>query len=86
MDRQVIRTTAGRMFRSEDLEPNEREISAKLLRENPTMGMPYMVRCNWCHEMIVLFRDEDIGVFERTRRGWRCTKCDEHAASQEVRF
>ena len=86
MDRQVIRKTAGRMFRSEDLDPNERETSAALLRANPTVGMPHMVRCNWCHEMTVLFRDEDRGVFERTRRGWRCTKCNEHAASQEVRF
>jgi len=86
MDRQVVRNTAGRIFRSEDLQKNERETSAALLRENPTVGLPHMVRCNWCHAMNVLFRDEDIGVFERTGRGWRCTKCDEHAASQEVRF
>jgi len=86
MDRQVVRDTAGRMFRSEDLDPNERETSAALLRENPAIGLPHMVRCNWCHQMKVLFRDEDLGVFERTRRGWRCKKCDEHASSQEVRF
>ena len=86
MNRQIIRDTAGRMFRSDDLLGDEKETSAELLRANPTLGNPHMVRCNWCHEMTVLFRDEDLGVFERTRRGWRCKKCDEHAASQEVRF
>jgi len=85
-NRQVIRDTAARMFRSEDLDPAERETSAGLLRANPAFGLPHMVRCNWCHEMTVLFRDEDLGVFKRTVRGWRCTKCDEHATNQEVRF
>ncbi|MGZ8811851.1 MAG: hypothetical protein ACXW29_11995 [Thermoanaerobaculia bacterium] len=86
MERQSIRETAGRMFRSDELNPDERETSAALLRANPELGNPHMVRCDWCYEMSVLFRDEDRGVFERTRRGWRCTKCNEHALSQEVRF
>jgi len=45
-----------------------------------------MVRCDWCHEAQVLFRDEEKDAFTRTGRGWRCATCDNHAASQEVRF
>jgi hypothetical protein len=86
MDRQIIRDTAGKVFRSDELAANEKETAAELLRSNPTFGNPHMVRCNWCHETTMLFRDEDQGAFKRTARGWRCTKCDEHAASQEVRF
>ncbi|GAC1437302.1 MAG: hypothetical protein NVSMB68_09210 [Thermoanaerobaculia bacterium] len=86
MDRQVIRDTAGRVFRSDDLVGAERENAAQFLRDNPALGNPHMVRCPWCHETTMLFRDEDLGVFIRTRRGWRCTPCDDHAASQEVRF
>jgi len=86
MDRQTIRETAGRMNRSEDLAPNEKESAAEFLRANPTLGNPHMVRCDWCHQATVLFRDEDKGTFSRTHRGWRCTTCNDHAASQEVRF
>jgi hypothetical protein len=86
MDRQMIRDTAGRMHRSDDLARNEKEAVAEFLRANPTLGNPHMVRCDWCHETTVLFRDEDQGVFTRTPRGWRCTTCNDHAASQEVRF
>lgn len=74
------------MLRSEDLAGSERENAAKFLRENPALGNPHMVRCRWCHVMTMLFRDENGGVFARTRQGWRCTACDELAASQEVRF
>ena len=86
MDRQAIRDTAGKVSRSDDLATNEKGTVTDYLRANPTLGNPHMVRCDWCHETAVLFRDEDQGVFTRTHRGWRCTKCDDHAASQEVRF
>lgn len=86
MDRQIIRETAGRVLRSEGLAASERENAAEFLRANPTLGNPHMVRCDWCHETTMLFRDEDLGGFTRTLRGWRCTACDEHARSQEVRF
>ena len=86
MDRQMVRETAGRMLRSEDLAVNEKQAASDYLRANPTLGNPHMVRCDWCHEAMVLFRDEDTSAFIRTARGWRCTTCDDHAASQEVRF
>jgi Cysteine-rich small domain len=86
MDRQVIRETAGRVHRSEDLTGSEKELAAEFLRENPALGNPHMVRCDWCYEKTMLFRDEDMGTFTRTRHGWRCTACNEFAASQEVRF
>lgn len=86
MDRQAIRDTAGRVLRSDDLARNEKESVAEFLRANPALGNPHMVRCDWCHETTVLFRDEDLGVFTRTARGWRCTKCNNHARNQEVRF
>jgi hypothetical protein len=86
MDRQVIRETAGRVARSEDLEGSEKQNAADFLRENPLLGNPHLVMCDWCHATTMLFRDEDLGAFTRTPRGWRCTKCDEFARSQEVRF
>lgn len=86
MDRQIVRETAGRMLRSEDLAESEREKAAEFLRENAALGNPHMVRCDWCHETTMLFRDEDRGAFTRTVRGWRCNTCDENAASQEVKF
>jgi Zn-finger protein len=86
VDRETVRVTAGRMLRSEDLDGRERENAAEFLREHLAPGNPHMVRCDWCHETLMLFRDEDMGSFTRTERGWRCTKCDEHARSQEVRF
>ena len=86
MDRETIRDTAGRVLRSDDLAESEKETASAFLRENPTLGNPHMVRCDWCHETTMLFRDEDKGAFTRTARGWRCTKCNNHAANQEVRF
>ena len=86
MDRQTIRDTAGRVLRSDDLAANERETAAAYLRENPAMGNPHVVRCDWCHETQVLFRDEDKDAFTRNGRGWRCGTCNNHAASQEVKF
>jgi len=86
IDREAVRATAGRMLRSEDLGDRERENAAAFLREHTASGNPHMVRCDWCHATRMLFRDEDMGGFTRTVRGWHCTKCDEHARSQEVRF
>lgn len=75
------------MFRSDDLSGAEKEDAAAFLRANPTLGNPHMVRCPWCHATTMLFRDEtDDVTFSQSGRGWRCLKCDEHAASQEVRF
>ena len=86
MDRQIVRETAGRVLRSEEMAASERENAAEFLRQNPALGNPHMVRCGWCHVMTMLFRDEDAGAFARTPHGWRCTACNEYAASQEVRF
>jgi len=86
MDRQMIRDTAGRVLRSDDLAANELEAVAAFLRANPAMGNPHVVRCDWCHQTQVLFPDEEKDAFKRSGRGWRCTTCDNHAAWQEVRF
>ena len=86
MDRQMVRDTAGRVFRSDDLAVNEKKDAMEYLRANPALGNPHMVRCSWCHQTRVLFRDEDNETFTRTARGWLCSKCQEHAASQEVRL
>jgi hypothetical protein len=86
IDRVSIRATAGRVNRSNELVTGEKEAVSEFLRNNPAVGNPHVVRCEWCHETAVLFRDEDLGAFIRTPRGWRCTTCDNHAASQEVRF
>ena len=86
MDRQIIRETAGRVARSEDLTGTEKEDAAEFLRENPALGNPHLVRCDWCHATRMLFRDEDMGAFTRAGRGWRCNTCGESSRSQEVRF
>lgn len=86
MSREIIRSTAGRMLRSDDLAENEKETASELLRKNPGFGNPHMVRCDWCHTTAMVFRDEDHDTFKRAGRGWRCEKCNENAASQEVRF
>ena len=86
MDRQTVRDTAGRMFRSDDLAVNEKQDAKEFLTANPAIGNPHMVRCSWCHQTRMLFRDEDRDTFTRTAHGWRCTDCNEHASSQEVRF
>jgi hypothetical protein len=86
MSRQVVRVTAGRVLRSEDLIGDEKEVAAGILRENPAFGYPHVVRCPWCRETRTLFRDEDDGPFQLTAHGWRCSTCDVRAASQEVRF
>lgn len=87
--RQTVRVTAGKVLRSEDLTPGEKEAAASFLRANPEIGNPHIVRCDWCHETRMLFRDENDAPFTRTTtttQGWRCQSCDERAASQEVSF
>lgn len=86
MIRQVVRTTAAKILRSEDLTAGEKEMAAGILRGNPEFGNPHAVRCGWCHESRTLFRDESDGPFETTSRGWRCVTCDVGAASQEIKF
>ncbi|MEA2465726.1 MAG: hypothetical protein QOJ98_3473 [Acidobacteriota bacterium] len=84
--RQVVRTTAGKILRSEDLTAGEKEMAVGILRGNPEFGNPHAVRCGWCHESRTLFRDENDGPFELTSRGWLCVTCDVRAASQEIKF
>lgn len=86
MDRQIVRETAGRVMRSEEMAADERETAAEFLRRNPALGNPHVVRCGWCHITTMLFRDEEIGAFARAAQGWRCISCNELAASQEVRL
>ena len=86
MTRQLVRTTAGKVLRSEDLGADEEETAAAILRANPEFGNPHVVRCGWCGETRTLFRDENDGPFQRTPHGWLCGTCDLRAASQEVKF
>ena len=86
MTRQAIRTTAGKLNRSEDLVADEKETAAAILKANPSFGNPHVVRCDWCHETRTLFRDENDGPFKLTSHGWLCEPCNVRAASQEVRF
>ena len=84
--RQIVRTTAGKVLRSDELAGGEREIAAGILRAHPELGNPHVVLCDWCHETRTLFRDEGDGPFELIARGWHCKPCDVRAASHEVKF
>ncbi|HEV7768503.1 MAG TPA: hypothetical protein VGQ76_26120 [Thermoanaerobaculia bacterium] len=86
MNRQVVRKTALKVLRSDDLIGDEKSVASAILRANPEMGNPHVVRCNWCRETKTLFRDENEGTFLRTAHGWRCTACDVNASSQEIKF
>lgn len=86
MEREIIRLTAGKMLRSDELEENEKAIARALLRANVEFGNPHIVRCTWCQKMKMLFQDEDDADFKRLGRGWRCDTCREPATSQEVKF
>lgn len=86
MDRDVIRVTAGKVLRSDDLIGDEKEVAARMLRANPKVGNPHAVRCDWCHEKRTLFRDENDGPFKLAARGWLCETCDVSANSQEIKF
>ena len=84
--RQIVRITAGKILRSDVLIGDEREVAAEILRANPELGTPHVVRCDWCREIRTLFRDENDGPFHFTAHGWRCEPCNTRAASQEIRF
>ena len=86
--RQVVRMTAMKVLRSEELIADEKKVAADILRDNPTLGNPHVVRCDWCRETRTLFRDETDGPFKlmERERGWRCEPCDTRASSQEIRF
>jgi len=85
LTRHAVRTTAGKINRSDDLLADEKEVAA-VLRANPDFGNPHVVRCDWCHETRTLFRDENEAPFKLTTHGWLCETCNVRAASQEVRF
>jgi hypothetical protein len=84
--RQIVRTTAEKVLRSDDLIGNEKEVAAEILRAHPALGNPHVVRCNWCHQTRTLFRDENEGPFKLTPHGWRCGPCDVNASSQEIKL
>lgn len=84
--RQVVRTTAGKVLRSDDLVAGEKDIAADILRANPSFGNPHAVRCDWCGETRTLFRDENDGPFRLIERGWHCDACDVRACDQEIKF
>lgn len=84
--RQTVRTTAGKVLRSDDLTGGEREAAALFLQAHPELGNPHVVRCDWCRETRMLFRDEADGPFRLTAHGWLCEPCNMRAASQEVKF
>lgn len=86
MSRQIVRVTAGKLLRSDDLGEGEKETAAGILRENPAFGNPHVVRCDWCRETRTLFRDENEAPFKLTAHGWMCETCNVRAASQEIKF
>jgi hypothetical protein len=86
MTRDVVRKTAGKVLRSDDLITGEKERAAAILQANPDFGNPHVVRCHWCHTTRTLFCDENDGPFKRITHGWLCEACNMRAASQEVKF
>lgn len=84
--RQLVRTTAEKVLRSDDLIGNEKEVAADILRTHPALGNPHVVRCNWCRQTRTLFRDENEGPFKLTPHGWLCGPCDVNASSQEIKL
>jgi hypothetical protein len=85
-DRRVVRNTAAKILRSDDLAAGEKETAAAILRGNPSFGTPHAVRCGWCHESRTLFEQESDGPFTPLAHGWLCGTCDVRAASQAIRF
>lgn len=84
--RDIVRTTALKVLRSDDLIADEKDVAAAMLRAHPEIGSPHAVRCDWCHASRTLFRDESDGPFKLTAHGWTCESCNMPAASQEIRF
>lgn len=85
MDREVVRVTAGKVLRSDTLVGEERAVAAGMLKDNPDLGNPHVVRCPWCRETATLFCDESEAPFQRIPHGWMCSACDVRAVSQEVK-
>jgi hypothetical protein len=83
--RQVVRNTAGKILRSDDLVGDERAVAVAILLANPSFGNPHIVRCDWCHETRTLFGDENESPFQLIERGWLCQPCNARAASQEIK-
>ena len=86
MKRQVVRDTAEKVLRSDDMIGDEKQVAAAILLAHPLVGYPFAVRCDWCHEKRTLFRDESEPPFVLTGNGWVCETCEMNAASQEIRF
>ncbi len=86
MNRRLVRATAGKILRSDDLIGDEKEVAAAILRANPHFGNPHVVRCDWCRETRTLFRDENDGPFKLTEHGWLCEPCNARAMNQEIKF
>ncbi len=86
MTREIVRVTAAKVLRSEELVADEKEAASAILRANPDFGNPHVVRCDWCYQTRTLFRDEDDAPFKHLAHGWLCEACDVRAASQEVRL
>lgn len=84
--REVVRITAGKLLRSDDLTGNEKDVAVGILRAHPALGNPHVVRCNWCRQTRTLFRDENEGPFKLTPHGWLCGPCDVNASSQEIKL
>lgn len=85
-DRDVVRVTARKMLRSDDLVGAEKETAAGILKANPAFGNPFGVQCDWCHEKRMMFRDENEAPFTLTDHGWLCVPCDVRASVQEIKF
>lgn len=86
MERDVVRLTAEKVLRSDGLGADEKQAAAAILRANPEFGNPHVVRCDWCRETRMLFRDENVAPFVISEQGWLCEACDVRAADQEIRF
>jgi hypothetical protein len=85
-ERDAVRVTARKLLRSEDLVGDERAVATAIVKSNPAIGNPHVVRCPWCRETRTLFSDESEAPLERIDHGWHCRVCDVRASSQEVKF
>src|SRR5258708_36837392 len=55
LTRQIVRATAEKVLRSDDLIADEKEPPASLLRANPAFRNPPVLRCDSAHETKTLF-------------------------------
>jgi hypothetical protein len=86
VNRQIVRSTAEKVLRSDDLAAGEKAAAAAILVANPEFGNPHAVRCDWCHETRTLFRDENEGPFRISAHGWLCEPCNVRARDQEIKL